>query len=215
VEALGYSVVKSPGSNYGLDPSKDGVHTPNIYVICDIIRRDIRVVDVQKTALLATFIISCVLPCFGLNLDHELPLRYTAVSPNGAFTAIYTGAITITCKSRGSTVVLKPIGPVFYLGWAPDSNSIFTVEHLAGGSELAVFHLVSGKWVRQEFDLPEIQDVGNEDLESYKISSLRFDHNHLIGTYLITFSTFKNENRSVHQKELSFRIDTITLRYLK
>lgn len=67
-------------------------------------------------------------------------------SPDGRHTAIYLGS-----QVRIDDNPVKVL-TIIAMNWTGDGNTLVIVEHLAGGSQLALIHLVDGQWKRFEIE---------------------------------------------------------------
>ena len=83
------------------------------------------------------------------------------VSPNGRFTLTLMAdgnerSFSINDKRTGQTTII-PIeySPVLALKWTPNSNTIVTVEHVAGGSIAGFLHFNGSHWVHVDAPPPE------------------------------------------------------------
>ena len=69
-------------------------------------------------------------------------------SPDGRHNAIYLGS-----QVRIDDYPVKVL-TVITMAWTGDGNTLVIVEHLAGGSQLSLIHLVDGQWKRFEIEPP-------------------------------------------------------------
>lgn len=69
-------------------------------------------------------------------------------SPDGRHSVIYLGS-----QVRIDDNPVKVL-TVIAMNWTGDGNTLAIVEHLAGGSQLALVHLVDGQWKRFEIEPP-------------------------------------------------------------
>jgi hypothetical protein len=79
---------------------------------------------------------------------YALSYGDTVPSPNGRHSAIYLGS-----EVRIDDNPVKVL-TIVAMNWTGDGNTLVLVEHLAGGSQLALVHLVDSKWKRFEIEPP-------------------------------------------------------------
>lgn len=88
---------------------------------------------------------SAVLLCLCAE-TYALSYGDTVPSPDGRHSAIYLGS-----QVRIDDNPVKVL-TVIAMNWTGDGNTLAIVEHLAGGSQLALVHLVDRQWKRFEIE---------------------------------------------------------------
>lgn len=79
---------------------------------------------------------------------YALSYGDTVASPDGRHSAIYLGS-----QVRIDENPVKVL-TVIAMNWTGDGNTLVIVEHLAGGSQLSLVHLVDSQWKRFEIEPP-------------------------------------------------------------
>ena len=72
-------------------------------------------------------------------------------SPNGRFT-VSVKFENLTIKDNQTGEVFPPVQvltPLYVLQWASDSQSLVTVEHIAGGTTAGIIHYTNGSWLNR------------------------------------------------------------------
>jgi hypothetical protein len=97
---------------------------------------------------------------------YALSYGDTVPSPSGRHNAIYLGS-----EVRIDDNPVKVL-TIIAMNWTGDGNTLVIVEHLAGGSQLALVHLVDSKWKRFEIEPPlnAYDDISVVELTVHKNS---------------------------------------------
>ena len=92
-------------------------------------------------------------------VEQEIELGQSVGSPDGRFTAVLTndtqGNLHIKSNTTGELYKIGVFRPLYSLEWTGDSQTVVTVEHLAGGSQAVLIHFDGDKWSRFEVDPTE------------------------------------------------------------
>jgi hypothetical protein len=79
---------------------------------------------------------------------YALSYGDTVPSPDGRHSAIYLGS-----QVRIDDIPVKVL-TVIAMNWTGDGSTLALVEHLAGGSQLSLIHLIDSQWKRFEIEPP-------------------------------------------------------------
>jgi hypothetical protein len=87
---------------------------------------------------------------------QEIEAGHSVSSPDGRFTAELTndtqGNLHIKSNVTGDVYRIEVFRPLYSLEWTEDSQTVVTIEHLAGGSQAVLIHFDGHKWSRFEVD---------------------------------------------------------------
>jgi hypothetical protein len=88
--------------------------------------------------------------------EQEIKPGQSVNSPDGRFTAELTndseGSLHIRSNTTGNLYKIGVFRPLYSLKWTGDSQTVVTIEHLAGGSQAVLIYFDGGKWRRFEVD---------------------------------------------------------------
>ncbi len=113
----------------------------------------------------------------------------------------------ITCLSvedrRSQTTALAGVlSPVFVISWTKDSQSIVTVEHIAGGTQAVVLHYQDDKWKRHE-----VEPLSEDRTGHYAVTGLKLGQNSFEVTYKVADNSVTND---VDYYLCKFRVEAST-----
>lgn len=106
--------------------------------------------------MLITVVVWCISAAFAAAELVPISNGATVTSPDGRFTARLTeedahGLNLAITDSRTPATERARIGtPLLSMRWTFDSRTIVSIEHLAGGSQLALLHFYESGWKRIE-----------------------------------------------------------------
>jgi len=94
--------------------------------------------------------------CGHLLAEQEMRSGEHVTSPDRRFTAELTddpeGNLHIRSNSTSKLYKIGVLRPLYSLKWTGDSQTVITIEHLAGGSQAVLIHFNQHNWNRFEVD---------------------------------------------------------------
>jgi hypothetical protein len=111
----------------------------------------------KSVVFCAVLVVSAGLYCLSnAGTESEIQPGQSVSSPDGRFTAELTddreGNVHIKSNTTGKLYTVGALRPLYSLKWTGDSQTLVTIEHLAGGSQAALIHFDGDKWSRFEVD---------------------------------------------------------------
>jgi hypothetical protein len=130
---------------------------------------------------------------------YALSYGDTVLAPDGRHRATYLGS-----QVRIDDTPVKVL-TVIAMKWTGDANTLAIVEHLAGGSQLALVHLIDDKWKRFEVE-PPITSYDNISVVSLTVRKR---------SVTVKYKLTQRHNREVRFYVCSFDVAPVTQAYSK